>query len=82
MVNVLESTNTLGGIGMNTETHAAQRTAWDKGYREALLDIYVFLTGSPQVFDLDTDHLTLIESMVAQVNVKGGRLLDVTDSNL
>lgn len=64
---------------MNTETHAAQRSAWDKGYRECLLDMYVFLTGSPQIFDLDTEHLMLIESMVNQVNTKGGRLLDVTD---
>lgn len=67
---------------MNTETHPAQRAAWAKGYNEALLDMYVFLTGSPQIFDLDTDHLTLIEAMVAQVNTKGGRLADITESNI
>lgn len=66
---------------MNTEIHSAQRAAWEKGWNECLLDIYVFLTGSPQVFDLDTEHLALIESMVHQVNERGGRLRDVTESN-
>lgn len=66
---------------MNTEVHTAQRASWEKGYRECLLDMYVFLTGSPQIFDLDTTHLALIESMVHQVNVKGGRLFDVTESD-
>lgn len=79
MNDMLESTNTIGGIGMNTEVHQAQRVAWEKGYREALLDMYVFLTGSPQIFDLEAEHLSLIENMVAQVNTKGGRLRDVTD---
>jgi hypothetical protein len=34
MTDMLESTNTNGGIGMigtNSEIHAAQRAAWDKG---------------------------------------------------
>lgn len=79
MNNVLESTNTIGGIGMNTEIHAAQRAAWENGYREAVVDIYVFLTGNPQVWDLDAEHRALIESMVSQVNAKGG-LMDITES--
>lgn len=77
MADMLESTNTYGGIGMigtNTEIHAAQRAAWDKGYREALLDVYCFLTANEQVFDLDPAHLAFIENMVEQVNGRPNKL--------
>lgn len=69
------------GIGANTEVHAELRRIWEKGYREALLDMFVYLTGNPQTLQLDPDHLALINTMVAQVNDVGNRLLDVTDSD-
>lgn len=61
-------------IGTNSEIHAAQRAAWDKGYSEALLDVYCFLTANEQVFDLDPAHLAQIENMVEQVNSKSNKL--------
>jgi hypothetical protein len=61
-------------IGTNPEDHAAQRAAWERGYREAVLDVYVFLTGNPQALDLDTEHFGRISAMVDAVNAKGGRL--------
>jgi hypothetical protein len=60
------------GIGTNTEIHAAERAAWDRGYNEALLDVYCFLTGNEQTWDLD--HLALIVNMVQQVNERPNKL--------
>lgn len=66
-------------IGQNTEVHSNLRDVWERGYREAILDVFVFLTGNPQVHNLDTDHRRMIENMVNQVNQSSGLLLDVTD---
>lgn len=64
-------------IGANAETHAAERAAWDKGYREAVLDVYVFLTGNSQAHELDPEHFGLISRMVDAVNAKGKFLQEV-----
>jgi hypothetical protein len=66
-------------IGTNTETHAAERAAWDRGYSEALLDVYCFLTANEQVFDLDPAHLSQIEKMVEQVNQKSSKLQAISE---
>lgn len=76
MSSVLESTNTFGGIGMN-DKHQWENEAEERGYREALLDIYCFLTGNEQILDLSSAHLELIYGMVAQVNEAGGKLQEV-----
>lgn len=77
MNNVLESTNTYGGIGMNNETHNSEYDAWERGYREAMLDVYCFLTANEQVLDLDPAHFQLISTMAEQVNDRNGRLIQV-----
>lgn len=62
-------------IGSNPFEDPDRRNAWEKGYREALLDVYVFLTANEQADDLDPDHLVLINSMITAVNDhEGGRL--------
>lgn len=62
-------------IGSNPFEDAARRDAWEKGYREAILDVYVFLTANEQTFDLDPSHLATIETMVGAVNDhESGRL--------
>lgn len=64
---------------MNNEQHAAQHAAWERGYGEALLDLYCFLTANEQVFDIEPIHLASIRAMVAQVNdtnVGGLRLVE------
>lgn len=76
---MLESTNTTnGGIGVSKSQWVLD--AEERGYREALLDVYCFLTGNEQILDFP-DRFLLIEAMVAQVNAKSGRLLDVTESS-
>lgn len=62
-------------VGSNPFEDATRREAWDKGYREAILDLYVFLTANEQTFDLDPSHLTTIETMIKAVNDhESGRL--------
>lgn len=62
-------------VGTNPFEDPDRRNAWEKGYREALLDVYVFLTANEQALDLDTNHLFLIENMVSAVNDhESGRL--------
>lgn len=74
---MLESTNTTnGGIGMSKSEWVMD--AEKQGYREALLDVYCFLTGNEQILDYP-ERFSWIEAMVAQVNSHGAsRLQDVT----
>lgn len=50
--------------------------AEDRGYKEALLDVYCFLTGNEQVLDYP-ERCRMIESMVIQVNKVTHRLTEV-----
>jgi hypothetical protein len=59
----------------NNEQHRAQYDAYERGYKEALLDVYLFLTGSEQVLDVDLEHFNLITAMTEQVTASStGRL--------
>lgn len=51
--------------------------AQERGYRDALFDVYQYLTANPAVLDIDGDRLSRVENMVAQVNTKNGRLVPV-----
>lgn len=53
-------------IGSNPHVHAGLRACWEAGYREALLDVYVFLTANEQTYELD--HLEAVEKMINAVN--------------
>lgn len=55
-------------IGSNPFEDAARRDAWERGYREAVLDVYVFLTANDQANHLDPSHFLLIDTMIDQVN--------------
>jgi dihydrofolate reductase len=76
MIAMLNSTNTNGGIAMSNK-HQWEADAEERGYREAVLDMYCFLTGNEQTYDLSVGHLQLIHNMVAQVNEAGGKLQEV-----
>lgn len=52
--------------------HAAQ----ERGYKEALLDMYCYLTGDEQILEYP-ERLELIENMINQVNAKPNRLSQV-----
>lgn len=59
----------------NNETHTAQREAWERGYREALLNVYLFLTGNELALDLEPHRFDLIEAMAYQITAHSqGRL--------
>lgn len=64
---------------MNNETHSAQHSAWERGYNEALLDVYCFLTGNEQVLDIDPAHYQRLQAMFAQANAGNSRIVDITD---
>lgn len=51
--------------------------AEERGYREALLDVFCFLTANEQVLDIDHDRLTLLNAMVEQVTSTNSRLVEV-----
>lgn len=53
---------------MNNEIHRGEYDAWERGYREALLDVYLFLTGNDQLFDLELNRFNLIAAMTDQVS--------------
>lgn len=74
MNDVLVLSNTVGGIGMNSETHRGEYEAWERGYKEALLDVFCFLTANEIVLDLDSGHLAMLTGMVENVNRVNGRL--------
>ena len=62
-------------IGANPFEDPTRREAWEKGYREAILDVYVFLTANEQADHLDPNHFLLIDNMVDAVNDhESGRL--------
>lgn len=50
--------------------------AEERGYREALLDVYCVLTGNEQILDYP-ERWAMIEKMFAQVNDKASRLLPI-----
>lgn len=52
--------------------------AFEKGYKEALLDVYCFLTGNEQILDYP-ERFTVLESLAKQVNDMSSMLVDVTD---
>lgn len=52
---------------MNNELHRAQRNAWESGYREALLDVYLFLTGDENALEIELERFNLIAAMADQV---------------
>lgn len=54
--------------GSNPYEDPDRRAAWDKGYREAILDVYVVLTANEQTHDLDPNHFAMIDSMTDAVN--------------
>jgi hypothetical protein len=76
--NVLHFTNTIGGIGELT-TSAWVDAAEERGYREALLDVYCFLTGNEQVLDIEHKRLDLVLSMVEQAAANGDMVYEVID---
>lgn len=74
MQTVLESTNTVGGIGMSKNAWVEE--AEERGYREALLDVYCVLTGNEQILDYPA-RWAIIEKMLAQVSEKANRLIPI-----
>lgn len=51
----------------NNELHQAQYDAWERGYKEALLDVYLFLTANEGVYAIDETRLDLIVAMTEQI---------------
>lgn len=47
--------------------------AWARGYKEALLDVYCYMTGNPQLRDCP-DRLSMIGSMVEKAAENSDRL--------
>lgn len=63
---------------MNNEKHTQQFDAWERGYKEALLDVYLFLTGDPQSLDIEKDRFALLGALADQITAKSsGRLAEV-----
>lgn len=59
----------------NTETHTDQKRAWESGYREALLDVYLFLTGNDLAFEIELERFNAIAAMAEQITTSSmGRL--------
>jgi hypothetical protein len=52
---------------MNNELHRSEQDAFERGYREALLDVYLFLTGDENALDLELERFNLIAAMADQV---------------
>lgn len=52
----------------NNETHVAEQAAWERGYREAVLDVFCFLTDNPQVLDIGAEHFSLLQALAVQVS--------------
>jgi septation ring formation regulator EzrA len=50
--------------------------AFTRGYKEALLDVYCFLTANGQIMDYP-ERLTMIENMIGQVNKQSNKLTEV-----
>lgn len=61
---------------MSNGLYTTESAIWDRGYRECLLDMYLYLTGSELILDIDPARAALIDVMVAQVNQKLARLVD------
>lgn len=78
MQTVLNSTNTTnGGIGMSKSQWVLD--AERRGWNEAILDVFCFLTGDEQILDYP-ERFVIIEAMVAQVNAhEASRLREVTN---
>lgn len=65
----------------NNELHQAQREAYERGYKEALLDVYLFLTGDESVFDIDQFRFDLILAMTESITkTSTGRLAEVKET--
>lgn len=63
----------------NNELHRAQYDAYERGYKDALLDAYLFLTGNDQALDLERHRFDLIAAMTDQVTSSStGRLSEVS----
>lgn len=64
----------------NNEVRADERAAWERGYKEALLDVYCFLTGNPQALDIGAGRFSLLQAMTNQITqASSGRLKEVED---
>lgn len=62
----------------NNELHRSESEAWERGYREALLDVFLFLTGNDQAFDLELERFNIIAAMADQVTASStGKLQPV-----
>lgn len=53
------------------------QTAEDRGYGEALLDVFLFLTGDARVFQTSPERFERVVGMVEQVNAKNNKLQEV-----
>jgi hypothetical protein len=63
---------------MNNEAHKQQFDAWERGYKEALLDVYLFLTGDPAAMDIERERFDLLAALAEQITAKSsGRLVEV-----
>lgn len=60
----------------NNETHTAQYAAWERGYSDALLDVYLYLTGNELALDVDETRFNQIAAMAEQIT-KTGRLEEI-----
>lgn len=57
----------------SNETPGWVEQAFDRGYREALLDVYCYMTGNQQLMDYP-DKLEKIERMLEQAAANGDML--------
>lgn len=63
---------------MSSDKNQWVSDAEERGYRDALLDVYLFLTGNELALDIDTARFGLIAAMTEQVTAKStGRLREV-----
>lgn len=59
----------------NNERHRSESEAWERGYKEALLDVYLFLTANDQALDIELDRFGTLVALVDQVTASSNSRL-------
>lgn len=64
----------------NNELHLPEHDAWERGYKDALLDVYLFLSGNEASLDIPLEKFNLIAAMADQITAAStGRLAVVEE---